>query len=228
MKQMTDVSTGLRRNPPEGQSTGNDTPSEARPAASQTSSSSASLLTALDDRKAWPTWLEMQYERLSKVDKGRVWSETLALWVEIEKQFRYQEKTVSYSISVTYSPSMNFLQEPKNLTSTSCPPEVAQWIARARRVQYTPIVNVNKYELQWWAWWTKCQPTWRSGDLRNATDFVVPVNADWSQIKRGGLNGILSVLIALAFWRDCISQDCFVWNQAVEDVRRAFNACVAT
>jgi hypothetical protein len=149
--------------------------------------------------------------------------------VEIEKKFRYQEKTVSYPISATYMSLNEFPQEPMNLTNISRPIEVAQWIARARRVNYTPnIVNLNKYEAQWWAWWTKCQPTWRSGDLRSAANLVVPVNADWSQTKRGGLNGILSILIALAFWRDCISQDSAGWNCAVEDVHRVFNACVAT
>jgi hypothetical protein len=122
---------------------------------------------------------------------------------------------------------MDFPQVPKNLTNFNHPPEVSQWIAHAHQVQYSPIIrNVDIFELQWWVWWTKCQPSWCIGDLRAIADFIVPINADWGIIKWGGLNGLLSVLIALIFWRDSISNDCPNWNHAVDDVLHVLCACV--
>ncbi|KAF9507834.1 hypothetical protein BS47DRAFT_1277979, partial [Hydnum rufescens UP504] len=82
------------------------------------------------------------------------------------------------------------------------PPEIAMWIKNYRKLTFSPCISdVSKYENAWWQWWTSCQPPWRPKDLRtDPPHHTVPPEADWSVVKKGGLNGLLSVMIALGFW----------------------------
>ena len=62
----------------------------------------------------------------------------------------------------------------------------------------------NEYGDRWNAWWWGMQPGWQQSD----SPFDMPSEASpasWSDLLCGGPNGILLVILALAWWmKDCI------------------------
>ena len=82
------------------------------------------------------------------------------------------------------------------------PSEVAIWLKNGRRTQANqmPVIsNPEDYGDRWNAWWWSMQPSWRDPD----TPFEVPSEASaasWSHLLCGGPNGVLLVILALAWW----------------------------
>jgi hypothetical protein len=68
-----------------------------------------------------------------------------------------------------------------------------------------PLVNNHEeYGDRWNAWWWSMQPSWRDPE----TPFNLPSEAtaaSWSHLLCGGPNGILLVILALAWWMKCSS-----------------------
>jgi hypothetical protein len=66
-----------------------------------------------------------------------------------------------------------------------------------------PEVNDPKeYGDRWNAWWWSMQPSWRDPD----SPFDMPSEASagsWSHLLCGGPNGLLLVILALAWWMKC-------------------------
>jgi hypothetical protein len=58
------------------------------------------------------------------------------------------------------------------------------------------LENYHDFGKLWYEWWNKMQPRWR----RNVTSHDVPLEANWSPLLNGGPNGILIVILALAWW----------------------------
>jgi hypothetical protein len=79
---------------------------------------------------------------------------------------------------------------------------VAIWQKGGRRPQANqmPVVNdTQEYGDRWNAWWWGMQPSWREPD----SPFVIPSEASagsWSHLLCGGPNGLLLVILALAWW----------------------------
>ena len=60
-----------------------------------------------------------------------------------------------------------------------------------------PIVaNVTEFGTTCLAWWRAMQPSWRGEELKRE----IPGNADWSPVLCGGPNGMLLVVLVLAWW----------------------------
>ncbi|KAF9521042.1 hypothetical protein BS47DRAFT_1356997 [Hydnum rufescens UP504] len=102
------------------------------------------------------------------------------------------------------------------------------WIKNYCKLTFSPCISdVSKYENAWWQWWTSCQPPWRPKDLRtDPPHHTVPPEADWSVVKKGGLNGLLGVMIALGFWREHIQvghEEYSHWLSAMWDVAWVMN-----
>ena len=57
-------------------------------------------------------------------------------------------------------------------------------------------VNAEKFGALWNSWWKVIQPIWRGKSLSR----VVPLDANWSPLLCGGANGLLLVILALAWW----------------------------
>ena len=66
-----------------------------------------------------------------------------------------------------------------------------------------PEVNDPKeYGDRWNAWWWSMQPSWRDPE----SPFDMPSEASsvsWSHLLCGGPNGLLLVILALAWWMKC-------------------------
>jgi len=66
-----------------------------------------------------------------------------------------------------------------------------------------PQVNDPKeYGDRWNAWWWSMQPSWRDPE----SPFSMPSEAtagSWSHLLCGGPNGVLLVILALAWWMKC-------------------------
>ena len=66
-----------------------------------------------------------------------------------------------------------------------------------------PVVNDPKeYGDRWNAWWWSMQPSWRDPEA----PFDMPSEASagsWSHLLCGGPNGLLLVILALAWWMKC-------------------------
>jgi hypothetical protein len=62
-----------------------------------------------------------------------------------------------------------------------------------------------------------CQPQWRASLLSNRP-AVLKKSGDYSSLKKGGLNGIILILAALAWWGAAVDGKDTEWEAAVEDV----------
>jgi hypothetical protein len=105
------------------------------------------------------------------------------------------------------------------------PKQVAWWIARHRRYSLVPAIeNVGAYGRDWTLWWNALQPEWRQNVGREGglpREEYQPSN-DWACLQRSGRNGLLMVMIALAWWGQAkIGND---WLAAVRDVKRVMQA----
>ena len=84
--------------------------------------------------------------------------------------------------------------------------EVGLWLKGGRRSQadQMPLLNnIEDFGTSWNSWWRAMQPSWRGEALlRDA-----PVKDDWRPLFCGGANGLLVVIVALAWWIQAISSD---------------------
>ena len=82
------------------------------------------------------------------------------------------------------------------------PSEVAIWLKSGRRTQANQMPAINdpdEYGDRWNAWWWSMQPSWRDPE----SPFDLPSEttaASWSHLLCGGPNGLLLVILALAWW----------------------------
>ena len=63
-----------------------------------------------------------------------------------------------------------------------------------------PVVDdPNGYGDRWNSWWWGMQPSWRDPDIPFNLPSEVPAGS-WSNMLCGGPNGVLLVVLALAWW----------------------------
>ena len=88
-------------------------------------------------------------------------------------------------------------QDNGRLGAQSRPHIIGNWIQRARLSTYRPdIRSVKDYADNFATWWKSLQPEWRA----NVDSTSAPNNASWEDIRRPGVNGLLSVVTGLFFW----------------------------
>ena len=94
-----------------------------------------------------------------------------------------------------------------------------EWIRRTRSPTWRPVIaNLAKFERDFGQWWTALQPEWRITAAKEiAVDQAV---GGWEDLRKPGLNGLLSLVAALLFWglhvRDS-NVDHIRWSAAVDD-----------
>lgn len=57
------------------------------------------------------------------------------------------------------------------------------------------ITDVAAYGTVWKAWWVELQPAWRG-----KTWPLPRKSGDWTDLRRGGKNGLFIAILALAWW----------------------------
>ena len=86
------------------------------------------------------------------------------------------------------------------------------------------VTDIEKKFVNWWA---SLQPQWRL--LENGKVDSSLTDGDWDDLRKPGLNGLYSVLVALFYWGSQVgkgSAECDRWMKAVEDVQLALD-CMA-
>ena len=134
---------------------------------------------------------------------GGGWMELVNLWASFEVRSRYKEI--------------------KKLAPQGRPFAVGEWISRARPSTWRPIIeSVPKYEASFREWWLAIQPDWRLEDGRLVHERVA---GDWESLRLPGINGVVSIMVALFYWGMEVlevSRGQSRWVSAVEECRDAF------
>ena len=130
---------------------------------------------------------------------GQRWMELVAVWVNFEVKEGYKEQ--------------------KKLSPRGRPPIVEEWIRHAQSPMWQPVIaDLTKFERSFNLWWTVLQPEWcvsSAGETAVGQDV-----GGWENLRKPGLNGLLSLLAALFFWglhvRDS-NVDHICWSAVVDD-----------
>lgn len=86
---------------------------------------------------------------------------------------------------------------------------------------------VEKYGQSWWEWYIHLQPEWRIQKEGDSIQLVGEPpedydSSDWADIKKGGPNGIFSLILSLGWWGSGASDQSAAqiqdWNTAFNDL----------
>ncbi|TFK80025.1 hypothetical protein K466DRAFT_451785, partial [Polyporus arcularius HHB13444] len=134
-----------------------------------------------------PEWITPAKEYLDGVSSESWWSELVAAWLEFERALGFPDNQMQ----------SNWLS-PK-----ARPEEVKYWIARGRKYDKPPkIKSLGTFLAQFRQWWARLQPS-----ERRDRDELWPLLKNepedterWSDIRRGGWNGLFMVVMCLSWW----------------------------
>ncbi|PPQ77572.1 hypothetical protein CVT26_006110 [Gymnopilus dilepis] len=148
-----------------------------------------------------PKWFENALLMLQDVSLGSKWSSLLHAWANFEMEAEFQENG--------------------KLGTQDRPVCIGEWIQRRRSTTWRPTFNVEEVEFKFNKWWTSLQPGWRvlGGEIQHSV-----TEGDWSFLRKPGLNGLFSVLVALFYWGLVVekaSENHKRWVKAVDDVHLA-------
>ncbi|KAJ7071709.1 hypothetical protein B0H15DRAFT_957613 [Mycena belliarum] len=148
---------------------------------------------------AVPEWAEQSFALLIAMDAlgGPPWQGLCNTWWEVERASGFATG--------------------KALPAKKRPKAVGWWIQRART--RTPEINdVGAFAVEWGGWWRAVNPGWR---CTGSGAMICAEGKNW-EVLRGvtGINGLLSVLMCLKWWRETLDngEGVEVWAAAVEDV----------
>lgn len=141
-----------------------------------------------------PVWFKRALEMLRSVDGGASWTKLLDVWSAFEAQEEYSEVMA--------------------LSSQNRPWALSQWQKRYRSPTWRPPVEkMVTFDMDFMTWWVGLQPKWRVADGKVVRDL----NGDLSDLKRPGLNGLLTVLVGLFYWHITNGLNSEEWLTIVED-----------
>jgi len=158
--------------------------------------------------------------RQAEINSPPWFSKTLAM---LESESRMGEAWTTMVRAWALFEAASGYEEVKKLGAVGRPSAVGDWIGRARSSTWRPVIrDLPQYEASFWIWWSAIQPDWRldEGDL--VRERVV---GDWEPLRRPGINGMVSVLVALFYWGLEILEDSSGrnrWLSAVEECQTAF------
>jgi hypothetical protein len=79
------------------------------------------------------------------------------------------------------------------------------------------VVEAEKMEEEWWAWWTAINPKWRQRD--DEGNVLQEGNGSWDALKCPGQNGFLNAVVCLKWWGGVMDTPSDAWKLAVADVK---------
>jgi len=74
-----------------------------------------------------------------------------------------------------------------------------------RKYDAMPEVSIGTFAPTWTEWWVRLQPEWRGETFPLSTE--APEVSDWSELRKGGPNGIFVVLLSLGWWGMAMESD---------------------
>lgn len=124
-----------------------------------------------------PTWVDA-VELFNTDNLGPEWKLLVNSWLKFEQNMQYRAHG--------------------RLGTHHRPQVVGDWIQHARPDKYQPDIGKQAtFAKEFSAWWQSLQPEWRTV---GADDHLPRTIKDWEEIRRLGINGLLSVVAALFFW----------------------------
>ncbi|KAJ7724196.1 hypothetical protein B0H16DRAFT_1247244, partial [Mycena metata] len=124
---------------------------------------------------------------------GEDWCKVIGLWWALEKSTRFSSSN-------------------KAFPATGRPEEVKNWVKCARKGTPT-MKKPEEFASAWEGWWKAINPEWRvaaDGTLKQSGE------GEWSTMEVPGVNGFLSVLMCLRWWKEGgVNGD---WTACVADV----------
>ncbi|KAL0948675.1 hypothetical protein HGRIS_010476 [Hohenbuehelia grisea] len=92
-----------------------------------------------------------------------------------------------------------------HLSTKGRPEEIPWWTKRHRQVTTIPVIKASEFGSQLQRWWLNLQPAWRKEGYDG--DWPLPRNPPplnvanpWQSLQQHGPNGLLYILLALAWW----------------------------
>ncbi|RDX40321.1 hypothetical protein OH76DRAFT_1459537 [Lentinus brumalis] len=150
--------------------------------------------------QGWPEWMRQSFDFLEAKQLGDDFMRALEWWTVIERSYNWESSG-------------------KGLSPAHRPEEVAHWLKVLRRnIAKSPVIKDEvSYAEKWWKWWAGLQPSWRIRDAQLRP--VIGGEGDWEALKKPGKNGLLMVLLSLAWWSDAATAATrSQWDIAVKDV----------
>ena len=112
------------------------------------------------------------------------------------------------------------------MSANDRPKEVHWWIKRNKSIEKFPLIeNPSEYGATWKRWWIAIQPEWREGESFVKT---VPADADWTNLRCGGSNGLALVVMALSWWVGATGTPDSDLTAAIDDVKWVVSELVMT
>ncbi|KAF8062348.1 hypothetical protein FPV67DRAFT_1508149 [Lyophyllum atratum] len=168
-----------------------------------------------------PTWAVAAEAHLLTRDLGNEWAKCVGAWVRFEDAMGSHAKGA--------------------LPSTKTRPEEwAKWVAKGRggvrAYASTPAIqDPLEFGYAVMAWWKSMQPAFRQTTevlpkpIYDSPELDVSSIEDWAALRKGGPNGMVSVMTMLVWWGQCMNsgsqwQDTSEphWRACVNDVYQCF------
>ncbi|KAJ7481079.1 hypothetical protein B0H11DRAFT_1724725, partial [Mycena galericulata] len=144
-----------------------------------------------------PKWAVEGLAMLSECTGGDEWDIAVRKWTELER---------AYGLKSSSTP----------LPTTGRPGAIGAWIKNGRRLNKIPLINLETHVPGWWEWWGGIAPAWRKKDAAGRP--IIGGHGSWGDLVRPGGNGMLTVLLGLAWWYKTEGKTTAEWVAAVKDV----------
>ncbi|KAF4593592.1 hypothetical protein EYR40_008379 [Pleurotus pulmonarius] len=161
-----------------------------------------------------PAWMQKAVTYMRSLPLGEAWTTLVTTWITLEGKLGFG------------------LVEGKKmkLPTDLRPPQVADWMQRARPLGTRPLVesvmtikDVKVFSEDVMKWWKRIQPAWRQGDGKLPLPIYTPAPGEnWDVLSQGGTNGLLLVMLVLGWWGD--TEPSQAWQSVVADATKAFNS----
>ncbi|KAJ7437719.1 hypothetical protein FB451DRAFT_977320, partial [Mycena latifolia] len=142
-------------------------------------------------------WMKDGYSILKGCAGGEGWLAAVTRWTELEHTYGF--KTSS-----------------KALPTDGRHQAVHEWTKGGRRVNKPPSFELSEFIDSWWTWWGMLAPAWCEKDAEGCP--VAGKQGPWGVLVHPWANGMLIVLLALAWWRGKLETASEGWLAAVKDV----------
>ncbi|KAJ7129040.1 hypothetical protein C8R43DRAFT_896852, partial [Mycena crocata] len=144
-----------------------------------------------------PKWASEALALFCEVDAGHKWNATVAMWTQLERAY-------------------GFKSSPNGLSKAGRPTVIDVWIKTGRGTDKLPNFSPEKDIPAWWEWWAGLAPTWREKNAAGRP--VIGRQGPWGTLAKPGANGMLTVILGLAWWYTAEGEATEDWLAALKDV----------
>ncbi|KAJ7475636.1 hypothetical protein B0H11DRAFT_1640478, partial [Mycena galericulata] len=144
-----------------------------------------------------PKWAAEGLAMLVECTGGKEWDGAVRKWTELER---------AYGLKNSITP----------LPTTGRPKAIAVWIKNGRRPTKIPPIDLNILVPAWWEWWGAISPPWRKKNAAGRP--IIGGHGGWGDLVRPGGNGMLTVLLGLAWWYKTEGKSTADWLAGVNNV----------